>query len=197
MKEKNSSSKKYVYFGIIVFLWLMLIGTLSFAYFSIVFDNDDKTGADIITGKLSVDFVTGEYINNSSMWPINDSDVLSGGDKSVFSVTRSSDNTVDNVYYIISLGDIVITENYKSADIKWSLYDTASPTSETAPISSGSFADLNTDSIQLTQTKISLPKNVTHTYSLFIWISNSEENNQTQLLNGQISGTINITAVTE
>ena len=198
MKEKNNSNKKYVYFGIIIFLWLLLIGALSFAYFSVVFDNDEKTGAEVVTGLLSVDFVTGQYIDNSSMWPINDSDVIAQGDKSVFSVSRSETNTVENVYYNISLGDLDISENYKSADIKWKLYDTATPTAESTPISSGSFLGLGNDtSIQLNQTMIELDENVTDTYSLFIWISNSESENQLGLLDGHIEGKIVITAVTQ
>lgn len=198
MKENNDSKKKYVLFGTIIFLWLLLIGALSYAYFSVVFDNNEKTTADVVTGLLSVDFETGEYINNSSMWPIDETDVISNGDRSAFSVKRSTTNTVDNVYYNISLEDIVITNNYKSADIKWKLYNTSTPTSSSVPISSGTFENLGSNtSVQLNQQRISLPNNVTHNYSLYIWINNSTTDNQLDLLNGSIEGKIKITAVTE
>ena len=109
------------------------------------------------------------------MWPINDEDVFTDGEKSLFSVTRSANNTVDNVYYNITLEDITITDNYsESSDIKWKLYNTSNPTSSDTPISSGTFSGITTSStIQLNSQRISLPKNVTHNYSLFIWISNS------------------------
>ena len=46
MKAKKDSKMKYFRFGILVFLWLLLIGALSYAYFSVLFDNSEKTTAD-------------------------------------------------------------------------------------------------------------------------------------------------------
>ena len=196
MKEEKKGN--YFKFGVFIFLWLLLIGALSYAYFSVLFDNTDKTTADVVSGLLAVDFETGEYINNTSLWPISDNDVLTDGEKSVFSVKRSSTNTVDNVYYNISLSDIVLTNNYKSEYIKWRLYDTSEPTSSTVPISYGTFENIGSStSLQFNSARISLPNNVTHNYSLYIWISNNENENQTQLLNGSLEGKITITAVTE
>lgn len=198
MKEENNSKKKYVLFGIVIFLWLLLIGALSYAYFSVLFDNDEKTNAEVVSGLLSVDFTTGQYINNTSMWPINADSVLTEGEKSTFTVARSASNTVDNVYYNIYLEDIAITNNYKSADIKWRLYDVTSPTTNTTPISQGTFENIGSStSLQLNSARISLPKNVTHEYSLFIWINNSTTNNQISLLNGSLEGKIKVIAVTE
>ncbi len=196
--NNDSKKKSYFRFGVLIFLWLLLIGSLSYAYFSVVFDNDDKTSTEVVTGLLSVDFTTGEYINNNDMWPINDSEIFSNSDKSVFSVKRSSTNTTDNVYYNIYLDDIVITDNYKSEYIKWKLYDSASPNSSSVAISEGNFENIGSNtSIQLNRERISLPKNVTHNYTLYIWISNSTTDNQTQLLEGSIEGKVKVIAVTE
>ena len=132
------------------------------------------------------------------MWPINDEDIFTSGDISEFSVTRSANNTTDNVYYNIYLDDIIVSSNYKSSYIKWKLYDVENPTELSTPISQGNFLNIGNDtSLQLNNSKISLPKNVTHYYTLYLWISNSTSANQLELLEGSIEGKIKIVAVTE
>lgn len=198
MERKETKRSSYLKFGLIVFLWLLVIFGLSYAYFAVVFDNDDETTVTAETGKLAVDFITGEYIDNDSMWPTNDEDIFSGNDVSEFTVARSSDNTVSNVYYNIYLEDINITSNYKSAYVKWKLYNVENPTSSSTPIGEGTFQNIgNNTSLQLNQNRITLPDNVTHHYTLYIWISNDANNLQNDLLNGSLEAKVAIIAVTE
>lgn len=198
MKHEINNKPNKFHIAIFISLWLLLIGGLSYAYFSVAFNNDEKTTTQVVSGQLAIDFETDEYIDNDSMWPIDDDNIFTNGDKSTFSIKRSQTNTVNNVYYDIWLDEIVISDNYKSADIKWKLFDEAEPTASSTPVSWGSFANIgNRTSLQLTSQKISLPEGVTHNYSLYIWINNSNVNNYEELQGGSIEGKIKVEAVTE
>ena len=195
--EDNKTKKNYFSMGLLVFLWLLLVGGLSFAFFSIVFHDDDKTSTEVVSGLLSVQFTTDEYIDNIDMLPINDDEIFENNDVSVFSIQRASNNTTDDVYYNIYLEDIEITDNYKSQYIKWRLYNETNPGSSSIPISEGNFSGIgNNTTMQLNNQKISLPKNVTHNYTLYVWISNYPVN-QSELLEGSLSAKIKIDAITE
>lgn len=194
--EQKNSNVRFIGF---LFLWFLLIGSLSYAYFSISFSkNKDDIKANVVSGKLAVDFETSQYIDNESLWPQNDSEVIGITDKTTFTVQRGDDSTVDNVYYVINLSDIEISDNYKSQYVKWALFDEEEPTSSSTPINQGNFSTLgNNTSLQLTMQRVTLPDNVTHTYSLYIWISNSVDQNQLELLNGYVRGRVEVIAVTE
>ena len=196
VKEKDNSNKLFIGF---LFLWFLLIGSITYAFFTLSYSkNKDDVKASVVAGKLDVDFETSQYIDNESVWPTNDSEVLTSIDPTIFTITRSNDNTVDDVYYVINLSDIEISSNYKSAYLKWALYDTDEPTSSSTPISEGNFANIGSStSLQLTMQRVTLPENATHTYSLYIWISNSTTQNQLELLEGYIRCRIQVVAVTE
>ncbi len=195
MKEDNNKNNKYVRYGVLIFLWLLLIGGLSYAYFTMNINNDDKTSTKVTTGRLDINFTEGEYINNESMWPINDEDVFSSGDKSNFSVGWSNNNTVEKVYYNIYLDNIIISDNFKSDYIKWILLRDNDPQNV---IGTGSFVNASNDSlIQLNTYPIRLFENEIHDYSLYLWISDSGQNNQNSLLEGSLSARVRIDAVTQ
>ena len=199
MEKETKKSNNLVINALFIFIWLFLIAGLSYAYFSISFEkNKENTKANVVAGKLDVDFETSEYISNSSVWLINDTDIFTDADKSVFTVKRSEASTVDDVYYNIYIDELEITENLKHADVKWRLYNVINPTSETEAVAEGNFENIkDITSIQLNQARIHLSKEETHTYSLYMWFSNKENENQIELLNGTLKCKIKLLAVTE
>lgn len=199
MGMKTKKRNNLVINAILIFIWLFLISSLSYAYFSMNFEkNKENTKANVIAGKLDVVFETSEYISNSDVWLVNDADIFTDADKSVFTVKRSESSTVEDVYYNIYIDELEITENLKDEDVKWRLYNVENPTSETLSIAEGNFNNIgNITNIQLNQARIYLPKNTTHTYTLYMWFSNDENVNQLELLNGNLNCRIKLLAITE
>ena len=199
MKKKTKKRNHLVLNAFLIFLWLFLIGGLSYAYFSISFEkNKENTKAKVIAGKLDVDFETSEYISNKNTWLINDEEIFTKSDKTVFTVTRSEQSTVKDIYYNVYIDELNITDNLKHADVKWRLYDVENPTSETIYVAEGNFDNIgNITNIQLNQARIYLPEEETHTYTLYMWFSNDKNENQLELLNGNLSCRIKLLAITE
>ena len=197
---KETKKRNHLFLNaILIFLWLFLVGGLSYAYFSISFEkNKENTKATVIAGKLDVDFETSEYISNKNTWLINDEEIFTKSDKTVFTVKRSEQSTVEDIYYNIYIDELNITDNLKHADVKWRLYDVENPTSETKVVAEGNFENIgDITNIQLNQARIYLPEEDTHTYTLYMWFSNDKSENQLELLNGNLSCKIKLLAITE
>lgn len=194
---KSKSEAKFIIYAIFLIVILIIFAiSLTYAYFSRnVTKNGDDPQTDFSTGVLDVDFLTSQYISNSDAVLIYDDEAYELGDKSTFSVTRSNLNTVEQVYYTVSLVDIDITDNLKSEYLKWRLYDTTEITATTEALSEGDFLDIEDNKIELHNTKIALAKNVTHNFTLLIWLSNDDAVNQNNLLEGTIKAKIEVTAV--
>ncbi|MBQ4583599.1 MAG: hypothetical protein IJA94_01740 [Bacilli bacterium] len=199
MEKKNKKTNHLVLNALLIFLWLFLVGGLSYAYFSISFEkNKENTKAKAIAGKLDVDFETSEYISNKNTWLINDEEIFTKSDKTLFTVKRSEQSTVDDIYYNIYIDELNITDNLKHADVKWRLYNEENPTIETQVMAEGNFNEIgDITNIQLNRARIYLPKEETHTYTLYMWFSNDENENQLDLLNGTLSCKIKLLAITE
>lgn len=196
---KHKSKNNLVFNAILIFLWLFLVGGLSYAYFSVNFEkNKENTKANVIAGKLDVDFETSEYINNNNLWLVNDEEIFTKSDKTVFTVKRSEQATVEDIYYNIYIDELNISDNLKHSDVKWRLYNIANPTAETDVIAEGNFENIeDITNIQLNQARIYLPEEEIHTYTLYMWFSNDENENQLELLNGTLSCKIKLLAITE
>jgi len=184
---------------------IVIAVSFTYAYFSRSISTNGKNTETVVeTGLLDIDFATSAYITNSNATLINDDNAYLDADRTVFSVARSKLNTVEYVYYTLQLVDIDISSNLKSLYLKWSLYETTDITSETTPLSSGDFSELEcfddeeeneVCTLSLYDTKIPLAKNVTDDFTLIIWLSNDENKNQTELLKGEISGRVQVSAV--
>lgn len=200
-KKENaiSTDNKLLWWAVALVVLLIIIAiSFTYAYFS---KNVTQTGEDpstnMETGLLDVDFLTSEYIANTNAMLIYDNEAYKEADKSIFSVARSELNTVERVYYTLELVDISITENLKSKYLKWRLYETTDITETTEALSEGDFLDIVDNKISLYDTKIPLAKNATHNFTLLIWLSNDDANNQNELLEGTVSAKIQVTAVNE
>ena len=202
--SKNTDNKVIVWAVVLVCVLIVLAISLTYAYFARNLRSGGETETTIETGKLDVDFLTSEYITNTNATLIDDDNAYLDADKTIFSVSRSEYNTVEYVYYTLQLVDIDISDNLKSSYLKWRLYETADITAETEALSEGDFSDLtcetnedNTEvcSLDLYDTKIPLAKEAVDDFVLIIWLSNDEEKNQTELLQGNISARVQVTAV--
>jgi len=203
--SKKNDNKLLFWSVILVCLLIVLAISLTYAYFTRslnIVGEDPETIVE--TGKLDVDFQTSEYITNTNAVLINDEDAYLNADKTIFSVARSEFNTVEYVYYTLQLKNISISDNLKSSYLKWKLYETADITAETEALSSGDFTSLDceeddegveTCTMSLYDTKIPLAKNVTDDFTLIIWLSNDENKNQNDLLQGNFSAVVQVTAV--
>ena len=192
----KKDNKPLVVAIILVCMLIVLAISLTYAYFSKkVVQNGDDPVTNVQTGIIDVDFSTSEYISNSNAKLINDDEAYLLADKTIFSVARSSANTVEKVYYTLSLVDIDISDNLKSQYLKWRLYETSDVTDSTKPLSSGTFENLEGDVLDLYNTKIPLAKDVTDEFVLLVWLSNDESKNQLDLLEGTISAKVQVTAV--
>lgn len=197
MNEKKDNSN--LLRSILVVCLVLLLGvSLTYAYFvRKVESNGSDTKTEVISGMIDVDFETTEYINNSDTWLINDSEVISKGDKNVFSVKRGANSTVDDVFYNIYMTNISITNNLKSSYFKWRLYNVENPTIDTAAVAEGNFSSIgNNTKIQLNQAKINLPDGINHKYVLYVWISNDNNIIQNEMLEGTFEAKILIEAAT-
>lgn len=194
-----STDSKLLWWAVALVVLLIIIAiSFTYAYFSRnVTQTGDDSSTNMQTGVLAVDFVTGEYIANTNAMLIYDDEAYQKADKSIFSVERSELNTVERVYYTLDLVDISITDNLKSKYLKWRLYETQEITETTEALSEGDFLDIVDNKIALYSTKIPLAKNAKHNFTLLIWLSNDDETNQNDLLQGTISAKIQVTAVNE
>ena len=196
--EKNTD-KKYISISIIFVLFLLLVGiSATYAFFTRrVESSAEKTKSDVLTGVLDIDFITNKYIHNTNTQLINDEDIFEKADKSMFTIQRSVESTVDNIFYNLHLDILILPEEFKSKYVKWALYNTDNPDSTSVPMSKGTFENIgNIKKIQLNQTSIDLQKNDKHNYTLYMWLSYSDIENQNYLLEKELEVKISAEAVT-
>ena len=196
--EKNTD-RKYIIISIIFVLFLLLVGiSATYAFFTRrVESSGEKTKSEVLTGVLDIDFITNKYIHNTNTKLINDEDIFEKADKSMFTIQRSVESTVDNVFYNLYLDILILPEEFKSKYVKWALYDTDNPDNTFVPISKGTFENIgNIKKIQLNQTSIDLQKNDKHNYTLYMWLSYSDTENQNYLLEKELEVKISAEAVT-
>ena len=194
----NNKTKKNIILSIVLVISLVLLTfSVSYAFFAKkTVKNGSETKVDVTSGKLNVDFITSEYITNDNAKLVNDNEVYINADKCVFDIERASDNTTEDVYYVIDLVDINISDNLKqSTYFKWALYDSNTLDSSSVPIVKGNFTNLTDNKLSIINTPVSLPKDITHAYSLLIWTSNDESTLQNELLEGTFNAKVMVTAV--
>lgn len=196
---QENNEKKYIILSILFVLALLLIGiSATYAFFTRrVEAPKEKTQSNVLTGVLDIDFQTNKYIHNTSTKLINDTEIFTKADKSEFVIKRSENTTVDNVAYNLYLDIIKLDNELKNEHVKWALYKELNPNADSTPISSGNFANIkDIKKIQLNQTKIDLPKNDEHNYTLYIWLSYSETELQNEFLQKELEVKISTEATT-
>lgn len=196
---KNNNDKLNLSLSIIFVLGLLLLGiSATYAFFTRKIEAPkEKTQSNVLSGVLDIDFLTSKYINNNQTELVIDEEIFQKADKSVFTIKRSDESTVDNVAYNLYLDIINLSEELKSEYVKWSLYNTATPDINSKEISSGNFKNIgDLKRIQINQTKIDLSKEDIHNYTLFIWLSYSDTKLQNELLQKKLEVKVSAEATT-
>ena len=192
---ENNAKKRLILASLIIVMSIIIIGlSLSYAYYlnQVVEVNPDNQGASITSGELTMNFATERVINAISAGLVSDTDILTEADYTQFSVTLPSTAKVDSATYTLYLTELTITDNLKSNYVKWALYD-GNGTSE---ITNGTFLNATTGTDLTIDTGISISKGETDSYRLYIWLSNDENVNQIDLLNGSLSAKVGFRATT-
>lgn len=196
---KDRKEKSNIVISIAFVLCLLLLGiSATYAFFTRrVETTGERTEGSVISGVLDIDFNTNEYIYNENTQLINDSEKYDKADKTVFSIQRNSTATVDNIAYNLYLDIIELPNELKSKYVKWELYDTNNPDSTIKPIAEGNFDNIgDVKEIQLNQTRIDLPKNENHNYTLYMWLSYSDTELQNDFLQKELQVKVTVKAYT-
>lgn len=192
---ENNAKKRLILASLIIVMSIIIIGlSLSYAYYlnQVVEVNPENQKASITSGELTMNFATERVINAISAGLVSDADILTEADYTQFSVTLPSTAKVDSATYTLYLTELTITDNLKSNYVKWALYD-GNGTSE---ITNGTFLNATTGTDLTIDTGISISKGETDSYRLYIWLSNDENVNQIDLLNGSLSAKVGFRATT-
>ena len=202
---KDNTRKRIILGSLIIVMSIVIIGlSISYAYYLNTIEevNPENQGTNITSGKLSMNFATSQYINATAAGLIDDEDVLdpSNNNFTQFSVSFAEDNSVDSATYNLYLTEISMTQNFKNEDVKWALYNSsneliANGNFSTATLSSTANDDgtYNADNITL-KNDITISPGTTNSYKLYIWLSNDDQTNQIDLLNGTLNAKVGFRA---
>ena len=202
---KDNTKKRIILGSLIIVMSIVIIGlSISYAYYLNTIEevNPENQGTNITSGKLSMNFATSQSIKATAAGLIDDDDVLdpSNNNFTKFSVSFAEDNSVDSATYNLYLTEISMTQNFKNKDVKWALYNSsneliANGNFSSATLSSTANGDgtYNADNITL-KNDITISPGTTNSYKLYIWLSNDDQTNQIDLLNGTLNAKVGFRA---
>ena len=202
---KDNTKKRIILGSLIIVMSIVIIGlSISYAYYLNTIEevNPENQGTNITSGKLSMNFATSQHIKATAAGLIDDDDVLdpSNNNFTQFSVSFADDNSVDSATYNLYLTEISMTQNFKNKDVKWALYNSsneliANGNFSSATLSSTANGDgtYNADNITL-KNDITISPGTTNSYKLYIWLSNDDQTNQIDLLNGTLNAKVGFRA---
>ena len=162
-----------VHIAVIVVLLLIIMGTVSYAYFNAEVDKNGNTTASVVSKSLKIEFTDGPQINFGEMVP---------GQTIIktFTVENVGNQTVN---YNINLID-VINELSRTTDL---VYTLTSTNSGAATVSETEFPSLDTTAFK----NVSIAAGVTQSYTLTIVYKNLAED-QSVDMGSHINATIQI-----
>lgn len=176
VEAKIDPEKKLLFLSFFLILISTIYGT--YAYFSAISNSDTQT---VTTGTMELVFTdNSEIINAKNIAPIVENDIFTKATKKSFSIENTGD--IDGTM-TISLTYINITENLKSKDFKWTLYENG------IKIAEDSFDKLGTNNSFNMITDLNINSNEIKSYDLYIWI-NETGVPQDELQGGKLSATI-------
>lgn len=206
--KNEVSQKRHYLVALIVTLSLVIIAVSgSYAYYvnAVKNVNEDNQGVNITSNGLTINFNSTNTLTADSMDLIKDEEVKASDYHTDFNITFPSDSKVNSAAYNLYLTDIKMTNNYKSADLKWALYDSSS---DTTPVATGDFSgaslsetaneDGTYDALDLSLvTNKNINKGDTVSYKLYVWLSYKSDVQQSNLLNGSMSMKVGFNAVSK
>jgi len=179
VEAKIDPEKKLLF----LLMFLILVGSIygTYAYFSSKSQGEEQT---IVTGKIDLSFVDNNPIlNEQNIVPILESDVLTRATKKSFSIKNIGNI---NATMKISLTSIQITEELKSSEFKWTLYE------NNVKVAEDSFDKLGANTSLDLKSDILIDVNETKKYDLYIWIQETNTP-QNELQNGKLTSIISAT----
>lgn len=180
MKKKG----KFILMYTILFVVMFCIAAIAvtFAWFSVKTSGSVNTSTSVTTGILDIDFTDSSVISIQTGVPIRDENALTDAYKNEFTLSHDVTSTL-NACYSVSLKINKLDEKFQSEFFKWSLYDVSSSTM----IANGDFEEAETgDEILLTNNNL-LNLGNSKSYILRIWLSYSDDVDQSNMLIGNIS----------
>lgn len=209
MESNKNSTKAYILGAVIITVSLVIIGvSMSYAYFvnRVEEINPDNQGFSITSGELKMDFATTRTINAARAGLVNDGEIATKAEYTQFSITLPSTAKANSADYQIYLTDNKMTSNFKSGDLKWALYRSSAEAPDTyTEVTTGDFASvtLSTEAVEGVYTAsnidvlgaTTISKGETVNYKLYLWLSNKENVQQNELLQGKLSTKVAFRAV--
>ncbi len=195
MELADNTKKRIILGSLIIVMSIIIIGmSISYAYYVNTVNevNPTSQGTTFTSGELTMNITTSQNISADAASLIDDADVLTEADYTAFSIVMPSSSDADTATYQLYLTELTITDNFKSADVKWALYNADA----TSQIASGNFLNATTGTNFPLVDNITITNGETTAYRLYIWLSNDPIENQTDLLNGSLSAKVGFTATT-
>lgn len=201
--HKSGLKNAYLLGALVITFSLVIIGvSLSYAYFvnTVQEVNPGNKGVSITSGALTMNFATTRSINATAAGLVKEADVLASAEYTAFSVTLPSDGKVQNAQYNLFLTDTKMTNNFKSADLRWALYNGSTKVNE------GNFSGVTLSNpvnnvysaadIPLLN-NVSISKGTTTSYKLYVWLNYDATAQQNSLLQGSLSTKVGFRAVSK
>lgn len=209
MESEKSSTKAYILGAIIITVSLVIIGvSMSYAYFvnRVEEVNPENQEVNITSGDLTMNFTTSHSINATAAGLVNDGEIETKAEYTQFSIIFPSNSKSQNSEYQIYLTENKMTSNFKSTDLKWALYQAGANDTWTS-VATGDFSGVtgipdgatvgelyavsNIDVLGATP----ITRGTTVSYRLYVWLSNKDDVNQNELLQGKLSTKVAFRAV--
>jgi hypothetical protein len=219
MNKKKSTNKKKKKSGIakisiLVVSLIVIAFSVTYAFYTTVIEgseNVENTSISAAKFELTSNLDSVSSINNGSVRLINADDIKTQAEKVKFTVTNSSNSTV-NAKYNIYLTNITLSKNLYSKYFKWELIKMNGD--EEVSIANGDFsnatekteeatddtvevaynAKTKVEDIKLTTTELEIEPNTTDTLIFRIWLENDPEVNQINLTEGSFAGKLYLEA---
>ena len=160
MVEAKIDTDKKIFFILILALIVFGIGR-AYAYFSA---QDTTSTETVSTGTLKLEVENDAILRAQNIAPISSNDIFEKATKLHFTINNTG--TID-MKAKITLNILSITEELKSQDFKWALYEGENK------IFDGTFLNV-TDKIEIAN-NILISKTNSESYNLYIWIEETGE----------------------
>lgn len=185
--EGYSKTRVYVMLGISVICLVFLVGSVTYAFFRPVIEGVG-TPINISSGKVELE-ISESKITANNLMPIKDTSKDTKAQKNDFTISRSSDSSLDACYslYLVvdSIGDAL-----KNKWLKYELsYTDKDGNAQTIEGNFENFSSLTLDkdgkaNIGLLVNQELSDTNTSNSYTLRLWLSYSDTDDQSSILTG-------------
>lgn len=185
--EGYSKTRYYVMIGVSVVCLLLLVGSASYAFFRPVITGEGAP-INVNSGKIKLQ-ISESKISASNLFPIKDTSKDTKAQKNEFSISRTDDSNLNACYSLYLVVDN-IGDALKNKWLKYELsYTDKTGQAQTVEGNFENFASLTLDkdgkaNIGLLINQELTDDNPSNSYTLRLWLSYSETDDQTSILTG-------------